>query len=77
MKMKQGESVIWLFFLINLSTTISINRPRRELTIDMVIHSGIFKNNQIALFPFFIFIPETGVSFFRVKKQKNKKKTTT
>jgi len=36
----------------------------------MVIHRGIFKNNQITLFPCFTCIPETGVSFwceYRVK----------
>jgi len=32
---------------------------RRELSIDMVIHRDIFKNNQITLFPSFTFIPKT------------------
>jgi len=45
MKEKKGEIVIWLFLKINLSTTTSIKRSRRELSIDMVIHRGIFKNN--------------------------------
>jgi len=31
-----GESVIWLFLNINLSTTISMKRSRRELSIDVV-----------------------------------------
>jgi len=48
---KQGESVIRLFLKINLSTTISMTRPRPELSIEMVIHRGILKNNQIKLFP--------------------------
>jgi len=49
--MKQEETAIGLFLKINLSTTISMNRARRELSIDTVIHRGIFKNIQIALFP--------------------------
>jgi len=40
-KVKQGESVIWLFWKINISTVISMERSRRELSIDMVIHWGI------------------------------------
>jgi len=70
MKVKQGESVSWLFFTINLSTSMSIKRSRRELSIDMIIQRGIFKNNQIKLFPCFTFIPtsirvpKTGVSFY-------------
>jgi len=38
---------------------------RRGLSIDMVIHRGIFKTNLITLFPFFTFIPETGIIFYR------------
>jgi len=34
---------------------------RRDLFIDMVIDMFIFKNNQIALFPCFTFIPKAGV----------------
>jgi len=49
MKVEQGKSVIWLFLKINLSTTISMKRSRRELSIDMVIHKKIFENNQITL----------------------------
>ena len=30
----------------------------------MVIHGGIFKNNQITIFPFSTFILKTGVSFY-------------
>jgi len=37
---KKRESVMWLFLKINLSTTISIKRSLRELTIDMAIHRG-------------------------------------
>jgi len=33
-----------------------MRRFRRELTIDMVIHRGIFKINQNTLFPYFTFI---------------------
>jgi len=62
MKVKQEESVMWLFLKIKPSTTISMKRSRRELSIDMVIHRGIFKNNQITLSRF-TFIPKTGVSF--------------
>jgi len=36
---------------INLSTTISMKRSRRELSIDKVIYSGTFKCNQITLCP--------------------------
>jgi len=36
---------------------------RRELSIDMVIHRGIFKNNLITVSPCSTFVPETGVSF--------------
>jgi len=41
--MEQGRSVTWLFFMINLSTTIhiSMTRPRRELSIDMDIDGVI------------------------------------
>jgi len=53
MKVKQGESVIWIFLKLNLSTTISMKRSRRELSIDMVIPKGIFENNQITLLLFY------------------------
>jgi len=66
MKVKQGERVISLFLKINLSTSISMKRSRRELSIDMVIHRNIFKNNQVKLSPCFTFIPKTGVSFYCV-----------
>jgi len=65
MKEKQGESVIWLFLKINLPTAISMKKYRRELSIDMIIDRGIFKNNQISLSPCFPFIPKTGASFYR------------
>jgi len=42
MKVKPGENLISLFLKINLSTTISMKRSRRELSIDMVIRWGIF-----------------------------------
>ena len=61
-KVIQNKSVIWLFFKINLSTTISMKRSRRELSIDILIHRGIFKNNQITLF-LGIILPKTGASF--------------
>ena len=37
-----------------------MERSGQELFIDMVIHRGIFKNNQITSFPCFTFIPKTG-----------------
>ena len=37
------------------------------LSIDMVIHSGIFDINKITLFPCFTFISKTGVSFYCVR----------
>jgi len=43
--------------------TTSMKSSRRELSIDMVNYRGIYGNNQIALFPFFTFIPKTGASF--------------
>jgi len=38
-----------------------MKRSRRELFIDMVIYISIFRNNQITLFPYFTFIPKTGM----------------
>jgi len=64
MKKKLGESVILLFLKINLSTTISMKRSRPKLFIDMNIHGDIFKNNQIALFPYFTLIPKKGIGWF-------------
>jgi len=66
MELKQGESVISLFLKINLSTTIPMKRSGRELSIDVVIHMGIFKNSQIRLLPCFASIPTTEVSFHRI-----------
>jgi len=40
-----------------------MKRSRQELTIDMVVRTGNFKNNKITLFPRFTFIPKSGVSF--------------
>jgi len=37
-----------------------MKRSRRELSIDMVIHSDIFENNQTR----FTFIQKTGISYF-------------
>jgi len=61
---EHGEKRNLIIFMINLSTTISMKRSRRELSIDVIIHKGIFNNNQITLFPCFAFIPVTGVSFY-------------
>jgi len=47
--MKQGEGVIWLSLKINLSTTLSMKKSRRELSIDMIIYRSNYKNNQIRL----------------------------
>jgi len=44
MKMKQEESVIWLFLKINISTTIAMKTARRELSIDIFIDIDIFEN---------------------------------
>jgi len=63
-KVKQEESVTGVFLKINLSTTISMKRSRHELSIDMVIHRAIFRNNHFKLFPYFTFIPKTGVNFY-------------
>jgi len=48
---------------MNLPTTISMKRSRRELSIDMAIHVG----NQITPSPSFTFMPQTGVSFYSNK----------
>jgi len=39
-----------------------MKRSRRELSIDMVLHKCILKNNQIMLFPGFIYLKQ-GVIF--------------
>jgi len=44
-----------------LLKTISMERSRRELSINMAIDRLIFKNNHIMLFPVFTFIPKTGI----------------
>jgi len=43
-----------------------MKRSLRELSIDVVIHMGIFKNNLITLFSCFTFIPEIEVRFYSV-----------
>jgi len=40
-----------------------MKRSRWELSINVVFHEGIFKNNQITLFPSLTFMSKTGVSF--------------
>ena len=55
MNVKQRRSETWLSIKINLSTTISMKRSRREFLIDMVIDKGILKNDQIPAS--FAFIP--------------------
>jgi len=47
-----------VIFKIN-QTTIWMRRSRRGLSIDMVFHKDILKNNQITFFPYFTFIPKT------------------
>jgi len=39
-----------------------MKRSRRECSVHMVIDWFIFKNNQITLFTYFIFIPKTGMA---------------
>jgi len=46
-----------------------MNSSRRELSINMVIHWFISKNNQITLFSSFTFTPKTGVGFYYVEYQ--------
>jgi len=48
MKVKQGESVDWLFLKI---IAISMESSRRDLVIEMIVDRFIFKNNKIALPP--------------------------
>jgi len=63
MKVKQGKGVIWLFMKMNLSTTISMKRSRRELSIDMVIQRGIYKNKHITHLPCSTSISKKGLVF--------------
>jgi len=64
---KWGESVIWLFLKIDLSTTLSMKWSLQELSIDViVIHRGNLKNNQMKLLPCFTLIPKTGLNFYCV-----------
>ena len=49
-----------------------MKRFRRELSFDLaVFHEGIFKNNQITLFPCFTFMPKTGGGFYCVQLKKS------
>jgi len=43
---------------------VNMQRSRRELSVDMVVHRGIFKNNHITLFLFFTFMPKKGLLVF-------------
>jgi len=61
MKVKERKNVIGLFLKINLSTSMSMNKSRRELSTDMVIRRGIFKDIQITIFPCFNLRPKSGV----------------
>jgi len=56
MKVKQGKCMVWLLVKINLSTTLSMKRSRRELSIDMVPHSGIYlkKNTLFSVLPSYL-----------------------
>jgi len=51
-----------------------MKRSRREFTINVVIHSFIFINNQITPFPCFTFIPKTGIIFYCAESSKTRKK---
>ena len=62
-KPKQGWYVFWLFFKIGLCSAISLERTRRELSIDVAEHRSILKNNQNTNYPRFSFTPKTGIAF--------------
>jgi len=47
----------------------SMKWSRRKLSIDMIIHRGIFNNDQTVLFPCFTFIPKTEVSFYNEDRE--------
>ena len=53
--------------ILRYPTAILMKRSRRERFLDMFIYRGVSKSKQIALFPCFTFIFQTGVSFFCVK----------
>jgi len=56
MKAKQGgEHNLDIF---EDKSNLSMKKSRRELSIDMVIHRGIFKNKKMTLFPCFT-LPKT------------------
>ena len=59
MKVKQGESLILLFLFIDKS----MKRFHQELSMDLVSHDGILKNNASRHFPF-TSMPEAGVRFY-------------
>jgi len=60
-KFKRDKCATWLFLNINFWTNISMKiRPRRELSINMVIDSFLLKTSQLAFFPCFTFTPKTG-----------------
>jgi len=48
---EERDKGVVLLFKINLSTIISMKTFRWELSFDVVIEMGIFKINQIMLFP--------------------------
>jgi len=50
---KQGEWLIWLFLKINLSTTISMRRSRRELLICLFIEMSL-QITKLRAFPFLL-----------------------
>jgi len=59
MKVFMGKSDNRLPFKINLSTTTTRKKSRRQLSIDVVIDRDISKNNQTTLYPCFAFLPKT------------------
>jgi len=59
-KPKRGY-VFWLFFKIDPCSDISFERSRRELSIDVAVHSSMLKNYRNTLYPRFSFIAKTGI----------------
>jgi len=57
---KHRKSIVWLFLKINLTTFTLKKRSLQEVSIDMVIDSGIFKINHFTLLPCFTFMPKNG-----------------
>jgi len=62
-KPKRGWYVFWLFYKIGLSSAISLERTRRELSIDVAENRSIWKNNQNTNYPRFSLTPKTGIAF--------------